>query len=60
MKVEIMQELQGKLTELKNEKKRYQTQLECCNDVSVCEFLKDRIESLNRDIVFYQNELDID
>lgn len=60
MTAEVLKELQDKLQDLKNKKLRFQTQLQCCNDVNVCEFLKERIESIELDIVFYENELDID
>lgn len=60
MTIEILQEMQEKLADLRHQKYLCETILSECNDINVCTRLRDKLEKVNQDILFYENELDID
>lgn len=60
MTIEILQEMQEKLADLKFQKELCETLLDKCNDLNVCERLKEKIQQIEQDILLYEYELDID
>lgn len=60
MTIEILQEMQEKLADLKHQKFLIENILSKCNDINVYERLKDKLEKINQDILLYEYELDID
>ena len=60
MTIEGLEEMQDRLRELKEQKDLCESLLSKCNDLNTCARLKEKIEEVKRDILFYENELDLD
>lgn len=60
MTIEGLQEMQEKLADLKHQKYLIENILGKCNDMNVCSRLREKLETINLDILFYEYELDID